>query len=222
MATIRVSIFAQVVLLVVALAYGDFTCEDLPMDLCAFSVSSTGLRCTLEKFSTSSNTHVEYTCQSSEIVVENKVGWIETDECIQACGLDRFEIGISSDLLVEERFTQMLCSPNCYQECPNVVDLYFNLAAGEGVFLPKLCESQGSSSRRRAISIKSSGSEEWSSSSSPIEGPIPAFEIVPVSPVEVPEPSFGFPLPPVSLSEAPFMVPVSPVDVPEPSFEGPP
>lgn len=49
----------------------------------------------------------------------------------------------SSSLLCNSCFTKKLCSPHCYQSCPNIVDLYLNLATGEGVFFPKLCEAVG-------------------------------------------------------------------------------
>ncbi|XP_043715582.1 uncharacterized protein LOC122663976 [Telopea speciosissima] len=98
---------------------------------------------------------------------------METDQCIEACGLDRISLGISSDSLLDSLFTQKLCSPLCYDNCPNIVDLYFNLAAGEGnppipdlyfnlaatqgVFLPQLCEAQGANARRKMSEIRSSG-----------------------------------------------------------------
>jgi hypothetical protein len=110
---------------------GGITCENLDQDTCAFAVASTGKRCVLEK-------HVKrcgeeaYTCRTSEIVADKLKDLVETDQCIKACGLDRKTLGISSDSLLESSFTQKLCSPQCYQSCPNIVDLYFNLAAGEG------------------------------------------------------------------------------------------
>lgn len=64
--------------------------------------------------------------------MERMKDWIETDECVRACGVDRNSVGISSDSLMESQFTAKLCSPACYQDCPNIIDLYFNLAAGEG------------------------------------------------------------------------------------------
>ncbi|MDO8030373.1 hypothetical protein OC709_02580 ['Planchonia careya' phytoplasma] len=73
-----------------------------------------------------------YTCRASEIDADQLKDWVETDHCVEACGLDRTALGISSDSLLESRFTQKLCSPQCYHGCPNIVDLYFNLAAGEG------------------------------------------------------------------------------------------
>ncbi|XP_058083447.1 uncharacterized protein LOC131231311 [Magnolia sinica] len=146
---------ALALMLCVQGALGKVTCEDLDKSTCAFAVSSSGTRCVLEK-------HVrkgweKYTCGSSEIEAEKLTDWIETDRCIEACGLDRNTLGISTDSLLESHFTQKLCSPPCYQNCPNIVDLYFNLAAGEGVFLPKLCESQGTNARRQMAEIKSSG-----------------------------------------------------------------
>lgn len=66
------------------------------------------------------------------MVVEKMADYIETDACVKACGVDRNSVGISSDALLEPQFTAKLCSPACYQNCPNIVDLYFNLAAGEG------------------------------------------------------------------------------------------
>lgn len=73
-----------------------------------------------------------YTCRTSDIEADKLKDIIETDHCVKACGLDRKTLGISSDSLLESRFTNQLCSPTCYNGCLNVVDLYFNLAAGEG------------------------------------------------------------------------------------------
>ncbi|VVB15697.1 unnamed protein product [Arabis nemorensis] len=131
-------------------------CDNLNEDTCAFAVSSTGKRCVLEKSVRRSGIEV-YTCRSSEIEADKVTNIIESDECINSCGLDRKSLGISSDALLESRFTQKLCSVKCLNQCPNVVDLFFNLAAGEGVFLPKLCESQKGKSRRAMSEIRSSG-----------------------------------------------------------------
>lgn len=74
-----------------------------------------------------------FSCRTSTIEAEkNLKGWIETDECIAACRLNRNTMGISSDSLLDRHFVQKLCSPGCYKGCPNIADLYFNLAAGEG------------------------------------------------------------------------------------------
>ncbi|XP_010482599.1 PREDICTED: uncharacterized protein LOC104761248 isoform X1 [Camelina sativa] len=131
-------------------------CENLDEDTCAFAVSSTGKRCVLEKSLRRSGIEV-YSCRSSGIESDKVTNIIESNECIEACGLDRKSLGISSDALLESRFTQKLCSAKCFNQCPNVVDLFFNLAAGEGVFLPKLCESQRGKTRRAMSEIRSSG-----------------------------------------------------------------
>ncbi|XP_022734597.1 uncharacterized protein LOC111288096 [Durio zibethinus] len=135
---------------------GEITCEHLDQDTCAYAVSSTGKRCVLEKHVKRSGEE-ELTCRTSEIEADKIKNWIESDQCVKACGLDRKSFGISSDSLLESGFTEMLCSPQCYNNCPNAVDLYFNLAAGEGVFLPKLCEAQGANARRGMAEIQSSG-----------------------------------------------------------------
>ncbi|XVE96994.1 hypothetical protein REPUB_Repub02eG0272200 [Reevesia pubescens] len=64
------------------------------------------------------------------------VEYIDTDECVRACGVDRNSVGISSDSLLEPQFTAKLCAPACYQKSPNIVDLYLNLAAGQGKNFP--------------------------------------------------------------------------------------
>lgn len=112
----------------------DVKCENLDENTCAFAVSSTGKRCVLEKSMKRSGIEV-YTCRSSEIEANKVTNIIESDECIKACGLDRKALGISSDALLESQFTHKLCSVKCLNQCPNVVDLYFNLAAGEGTIL---------------------------------------------------------------------------------------
>ena len=108
-------------------------CEQLTAELCAFAVSSTSRRCVLE------NTHcagraTEYQCRTSEVVVEDGrlSGLVETDGCVRACGVDRATVGISSDSLLDPRVAGAVCSPACLRGCPNIVDLYSNLAAGEG------------------------------------------------------------------------------------------
>lgn len=107
-------------------------CENLNKESCAYAVASTGKRCVLEKHIRRSGEEV-YTCRTSDIKADKLKDWIETEECIESCGLDRHALGISSDSLLESSFTRKLCSPSCYTTCPNIVDLYFNLAAGEGI-----------------------------------------------------------------------------------------
>ncbi|KAI8556807.1 hypothetical protein RHMOL_Rhmol05G0284200 [Rhododendron molle] len=135
---------------------GEVICEDLPTDVCSFSIASSGKRCLLENYAAKDG-KVEYQCRTSEVVVERMAEYIETDECVSACGVDRNSVGISSDSLLEPQSTAKLCSPCCYQNCPNIVDLYFNLAAGEGVFLPDLCEKQRTNPRRAMVELLSSG-----------------------------------------------------------------
>ncbi|KAL6541577.1 hypothetical protein OROGR_011063 [Orobanche gracilis] len=163
-------------LLVIALAVaisvqgtlGIIDCENLNEDSCAYAVSSTGKRCVLENRPIRGG----YTCGTSEIVADKLNDWIETEDCISACGVDRKALGISSDSLLDSRFAGKLCSAECYRRCPNIVDLYFNLAAGEGVFLPKFCEALGSNGRREMSEIQSSGlvdNKALSPSSDPFE-----------------------------------------------------
>nr|XP_011468451.1 PREDICTED: uncharacterized protein LOC105352623 [Fragaria vesca subsp. vesca] len=87
-------------------------------------------------------------CRTSQVVVEKLAGYIDTDKCVKACGVDRDAVGISSDAFLEPHFLKNMCTANCYEKCPNLVELYFNLAAGEGVFLPYLCERQRSEPHR--------------------------------------------------------------------------
>ncbi|KAA8516343.1 hypothetical protein F0562_016636 [Nyssa sinensis] len=154
---------------------GEIICEDLPTDVCAFSIASSGKRCLLENYATRDG-KVEYQCSSSEVVVERMAEYIETNKCVSACGVDRNSVGISSDALLEPQFTTKLCWPNCYQNCPNIVDLYYNLAAGEGVFLPDLCQKQKSNPRRAMVELMSSGAAPGPvSSESEVSAMAPAF-----------------------------------------------
>ena len=118
---------------------GEIICEELPKDVCAFSISSSGKRCLLENSETKKG--VEDQCSTSDVVVQGMSEHIETEACVNACGVDRRTIGISSDSLLEPQLTTKLCSPDCYHNCPNIIDLYFNLAAGEGTALLKINSS---------------------------------------------------------------------------------
>ncbi|GMH30042.1 hypothetical protein Nepgr_031885 [Nepenthes gracilis] len=135
---------------------GELLCEDLPNNVCAFAIASSGKRCVLEN-SVDKEGKTEYQCKTSEEVVERMSAYIETDGCVKACGVNRDMVGISSDGLLDSRFIAKLCSPSCSQNCPNIIDLYFNLAAGEGVFLPDLCEKHRRSPRRAMVEFLSSG-----------------------------------------------------------------
>ncbi|XP_021750546.1 uncharacterized protein LOC110716241 [Chenopodium quinoa] len=135
---------------------GELICEELPSDLCVMAIASSGKRCVLEKYRNDIE-ETEYQCRTSEVVVERMSEHIETDQCVKACGVDRKMGGISSDNLLEPQFTAKLCSPSCYNKCRNVVDLYFKLAEGEGVYLPDLCQNQQSNQRRAMVELMSSG-----------------------------------------------------------------
>jgi len=141
------AISALISVISLQVVYGRMVCENVPVEVCAFSVSSSGARCVLEK-SISRNDNVQYECQSSEVIAETMKELIETDECMNACGVERMTAGMSTDSLAEHGFTNKLCCPQCYNKCPNIIDLYFNLAAGEGVYLPRLCEAHRSGDRR--------------------------------------------------------------------------
>ncbi|KAL2554737.1 PAR1 protein [Forsythia ovata] len=131
-------------------------CETLPTNLCSFAIASSGKRCVLENYQNDDG-KLKYTCKTSEVVVSTMVGHIETDQCVSACGVDRSFVGISSDAFLAPQFAASLCSPACQRNCPNIVDLYFNLAAGEGVYLPALCEKQKSRPHRAMMELLSSG-----------------------------------------------------------------
>ncbi|KAF8748874.1 hypothetical protein HU200_012801 [Digitaria exilis] len=133
-------------------------CEQLTPERCAFAVSSTSRRCVLE------NTHcagrpTAYQCRTSEVVVEDErlAGMVETDRCVRACGVDRATVGISSDSLLDPRVAGAICSTACLQGCPNIVNLYSNLAAGEGVAFSELCEVHRANPRRAMAQLQSSG-----------------------------------------------------------------
>ncbi|KAG2286969.1 hypothetical protein Bca52824_046573 [Brassica carinata] len=131
----------------------EIICENLPTSMCAFSISATGKRCLLE----TANVAGEYTCRNSAVEVEGIVNHVESDECVAACGVDRKTVGISSDAMMEPGFAAKLCSPACFDYCPNILDLYFNLAAGEGAFLPDLCDAQRTNPHRSMMEMFSSG-----------------------------------------------------------------
>ncbi|XP_028770549.1 uncharacterized protein LOC114727930 [Neltuma alba] len=136
---------------------GEIVCEELGKEVCAFSIASSGKRCVLETERQEETGRVEYQCRTSEVVVEHMSEYIERDQCVKACGVDRRSVGISSDALLDPRFTAKLCASPCSDHCPNIVDLYFNLAAGEGVYLPDLCEKQKTNPRRAMVELMSSG-----------------------------------------------------------------
>jgi len=146
-ASLLLTISALILLISLHGVYGGIVCEKLPVEVCAFSMSSSGARCVLEK-SILGDDNVQYECQTSDVIAENINELIETEECMNACGVERMTVGISTDTLAERGFTNKLCAQRCYNNCPNIIDLYFNLAAGEGIYLPRLCEAHRSGDRR--------------------------------------------------------------------------
>jgi len=74
-------------------------------------------------------------------MAEKQEEWIESDECINACGLERMSVGLSTDLLLDSHFADMFCSSECLNNCPNLIDLYVSLAAGEGISMAVLLSS---------------------------------------------------------------------------------
>ncbi|CAN6332865.1 unnamed protein product [Urochloa humidicola] len=127
------------------------SCEELAPDVCAFAVSSGGPRCVLERTPEGARR-----CQTSAVVALMPVaagGWLETDACVRACGVDRAALGlpVASAAAADRRAIRALCSPACLDGCPNVVDLYVTVAAAEGTSLPALCEAHKNAGTRRMM-----------------------------------------------------------------------
>ncbi|CAN6333407.1 unnamed protein product [Urochloa humidicola] len=157
-------------------------CEQLAVEPCAFAVSSASRRCVLE------NTHcagrpTAYECRTSGVVVEDArlAGTVETDRCVRACGVDRNTVGISSDSLLDPRVAAAVCSPACLQGCPNIVDLYANLAAGEGVAFSELCEVHRGNPRRAMAQLQSSGEAHGAPTTVRSDAPAPSPMAAPPS-----------------------------------------
>uniref|UniRef100_A0A7N0RHH9 PAR1 protein n=1 Tax=Kalanchoe fedtschenkoi TaxID=63787 RepID=A0A7N0RHH9_KALFE len=152
-------------------------CHNLPNDKCAFAIDSNEKRCLLETAYITTAEFAEYQCRTFEVYVRNSAGYVETDGCVKACGIERQSIGISSDSLLEPSFISKLCSSACYKNCPNIVDLYFNLASGEGGFLPEICASHRASYHHALVEVRSSRAVasdqvfDGASSSSPSPSP---------------------------------------------------
>ncbi|KAK4426924.1 hypothetical protein Salat_1461200 [Sesamum alatum] len=143
-------------------------CENLPPNLCSFAIASTGKRCVLENHQNARG-ETDFTCKTSEVMVERLSGYIESDQCVAACGVHRESVGISSDVFLSSEFTARLCSPACYQNCPSIVELFFNLAAGEGVSLPTLCQNQKENHRAMLAILNSGGATPG-----PVASPAPS------------------------------------------------
>ncbi|KAL3700134.1 hypothetical protein R1sor_018156 [Riccia sorocarpa] len=130
-------------------------CHMLPIDQCAFAVDSEGSRCVLETIITD-NVIIAYMCQKSDIPVgeDSPVEYVESDECIEACGAERLTVGFSTDAFTTTGFTSKLCSRRCRDNCPNLIDLYSNIVAGEGTTISELC-----SEHRRSLLLQSYAAE---------------------------------------------------------------
>ncbi|KAH0726879.1 hypothetical protein KY284_002744 [Solanum tuberosum] len=173
-------------------ALGELICEELPVEMCALSIASDGKRCVLES-RPSEEGNIEVECQTSEAFASNKMlqEYIETDECVGACGVDRQSLGLSSDALVDSKFIAKLCSHHCYNNCPNIIDLYSTVASAEGLSLRKMCASQKTRPRRgmsQSASINSGAAAPVVSSdanppvgSDPVTGADPPASNAPVT-----------------------------------------
>jgi hypothetical protein len=131
-----------VALVIVPLAQADFQleCPMLPVEECAYSVSYDGHRCVLEK-ALHSDVHM---CETSNVKAgeDSPVEYIESDECVEACGVERMTVGFSTDELTSHAFISKMCSKACRNNCVNLVDLYSNIIAGEGLTLSEFCGEQ--------------------------------------------------------------------------------
>ncbi|KAK9144371.1 hypothetical protein Sjap_004274 [Stephania japonica] len=165
------------------------SCENLPADYCAFAISSEGMRCVLGKYYAYDYVEgrrvTKFVCRSSGVFVPNMLNWVETHKCIKACGVERHSIGMTySELLWQPKFMKRLCCHSCYYECPNIVDLFFNLALGEGQYLPRLCR------RHRGKHEPVQGSSTTRPGASPIEAPMaPTLTPPAESPIMIEDPS---------------------------------
>ncbi|KAI5082230.1 hypothetical protein GOP47_0001973 [Adiantum capillus-veneris] len=162
----RIATFLFVGLLALIISHvnpvlGAIECEELPIEDCAFAVSSSGARCVLEKV-VKNNAAPQYKCQTSIIMAERPMEWIESEDCIRTCGLQRLSVGLSTDALLEREFTKRLCFSQCRSKCPNINDLYTKLAAEDGIYLPSLCDSLKPRVRKLGAEQKQDQSEPLS------------------------------------------------------------
>jgi hypothetical protein len=108
------------------LAGARVVCEQLLTELCAFAVSSASRRCVLENTQRHGRP-TEYQCRTSGVAG----WWRPTPACARAASTAhrRHLLRLAPR---PARRRRALCSPACFQGCPNIVDLYSNLAAAEG------------------------------------------------------------------------------------------
>ncbi|KAL3518132.1 hypothetical protein ACH5RR_020721 [Cinchona calisaya] len=62
-------------------ALGELICDELPVGMCAFSIATSGKRCSLE---TGDQSGI-FQCKTSEVYVHRIREYIESDECLTAC-----------------------------------------------------------------------------------------------------------------------------------------
>ncbi|KAF3328287.1 PAR1 protein [Carex littledalei] len=114
-----------------ALDAAEVICENLPINQCAFAVSSTSKRCVLESMRQSGGT--TYQCKTTDLEVEKvpkqfgapmeKISnHIETEACVRTCGLEDSTVGILSyhSLMMDSKIKTKLCSPSCQENCENL------------------------------------------------------------------------------------------------------
>ncbi|KAL6841343.1 hypothetical protein ACP4OV_028861 [Aristida adscensionis] len=89
-------------------------------------------------------------------------GWSRPTPACAPAASTRAALGlpVASDAAEDRRFARALCSAACRGACPNIVDLYATLAAGEGMSLPALCEAQelAGGNRRMMLGMSPLGS----------------------------------------------------------------
>ncbi|KAI6706036.1 hypothetical protein NL676_008998 [Syzygium grande] len=148
-------------------ALGDIVCEQLPTELCSFSIASNGRRCVLENYMSPTDGKMEYECKTSQVAVDIMHEWIETDDCIHACGVVRESVGISSDALLQPHFTAKLCSPAC-------------------VYLSDLCKVQRSNPKRVMREVRSSGTASGPMGAAPMGSLSGEYYEIGYAPAEAP------------------------------------
>jgi hypothetical protein len=74
-------------------------------------------------------THMVGDLQTSDFKAFESKGYVESDKCINACGVNRMTVGISTDEFFLPGFAETLCSLECQMECINIVDLFSSIVA---------------------------------------------------------------------------------------------
>ncbi|MCO5602160.1 hypothetical protein L7F22_056288 [Adiantum nelumboides] len=71
---------------------------------------------------------------TSSVETKVKGGWIEADECMEACGLTRMTLGLHPP-----NIPHLLCSSRCSRTCPHLHYLLNPLSADQGSSIAELC-----------------------------------------------------------------------------------